>query len=204
MLFKIRTEGKKSFHSLLRSLRPQSLCPTGPCSSQAPGQGCSRYLSSKKAPQCLCPAVRAGIHSHGMEGKGARCRIPLMSQVPLQLATDFGYVFLELAVISISILSHLCESLWVAVVLSLQVWVCCETAGRCGGVSTTCSLGCCSRRPRWEPHIPWCLHSQTFPLIPVWASRLQLSAVLCRAYKNVSKPDKGSYYGESKLLSEVS
>lgn len=144
MLLKIRTEGeKKSFHSLSQSLKPQSMCPRGPSRSWAPEQGCPRCLFSKKALWCLCSAFRSGIHGHGIGGKDARCHILLMSQVLLQLPTDFAYVFLELTVIS--------ESLGDPMVLRLQIWVCCETAARCAG-------GCVGCVSPWPAH-PGAIHA---------------------------------------------
>lgn len=87
------------------------MCLRGPPSSRALGWGCSRCLSSKKAPQCSCQTITSVICSHGMGAKNARCSILHMSWAPLQLAADFGAVFLELSRLSVPILSHFCESL---------------------------------------------------------------------------------------------
>lgn len=165
MLFKVRTEGKKGFSLTLSvSQAPEHVCPRGLSSSRAPGQGRSRCLSNKKAPRCLCPAVRSGIRGHGMGGKHARCHILLMSWVPLQLPTDFAYVFLELRGIGVSILSHLCESLWFfgsrsRCIVKLQVDV--------RGVSMTCSTRVPFMQAMMRPPLPRCLHSQIFPFVPV-------------------------------------
>lgn len=171
-------------------------------STQQPGSrmGCSRCLSSKKAPQCLCQATTSVISAYGIGAKNARCNILHESWAPFQLAADFRAVFLELSLFSVPILSHFPESLHGSLSPGLGVlWNCTWVQGDL----CTCSARCSSCRPCWKPPVPWCLHSQNFPLIPVSASELQFSARLFRAYKNVLKPDKGSYCGESKPLFEA-
>lgn len=175
------------------------LRPRGPASSQALWRECSRCLSSKKAPQWLCQAITSVICGHGMGAKNARCNILHMSWTLFQLATDFGAVFWELSLFSVPILSHFCESSHGSLSAGLGVlWNCSWVQG---GLRT-CSARC-SCRPCWEPHFPWCLHSQNFPFIPVSVSQLQLSAMLFRACNNVLKSDKCSYCGESKPLLEI-
>lgn len=148
------------------------VCPRSPPSSQLLGQGCSRCLSSDKAPQCLCQAITSVIYDHGMGAKNVRCNTLHMSWAPFQLATDFRAVFLELSLFSVPILSHFCESLHDSLSPDLGVWWNCRWVRR---ALRTHSARCCSCRPCWKPHVPWCLHSQNFPFIPVSASQLQFS-----------------------------
>lgn len=156
----------------LRGAKP--MYPRGPVSNQALGRGCSRCLSSKKAPQCLCQTIASVICGHGMGAKNARCNILHMSWAPFQLATDLGAVFSELSLFSVPILSHFCESLHDSLspdsgcVVKLQVG-----AGALSQVFMQAMLK--------APHVPWCLHSQNFPFIPVSASQLEFSAMLFRA-----------------------
>lgn len=166
MLLKMWTRGSKN------------MFPRGLLSRQALGQGCSRCLSSKKTPQCLCQTITSVLHGHSMGAKNARCNILHMSWAPFQLATDFGAAFLELSLLSVPILSHFCESLHDSLSPGLGVlWNCRWVQG----VLRTHSARCCSCRLCWKPHVPLCLHSQNFPFIPVSASQFQFSTMLFRA-----------------------
>lgn len=153
--------------------------PRGPLSSQALGQGCSRCLSSKKAPQCFCQGIASVICGHGMGARNARCNILHMSWAPFQLATDLGAAFSELSLFSVPILSHFCESLHDSLspdsgcVVKVQVGA--------GGSPYPLSQVLFMQAVLKAPRVPWCLHRQNFPFIPVSASQLQFSAMLFRA-----------------------
>lgn len=139
-------------------------------------------MASSKAPPCLGPALRSRIHCHDVAGKDARYHINFMSPgwfLGHQPRADFGSVFLELTVLSVSIPTLLHESFGVIAVLCLQARVCCETAGRGARVSATCTPGSWQHRLLGEPLFPLLCAPPALPghpFVPNRASRLQFSA----------------------------
>lgn len=208
MLFKIRTEEEKRFSLALTASQAPEHVLKGSIQQPGTGTGVFKVSVQQKGTtilvclSVLCVSLRSGIQGRGMGGKDARCHILLMSWLPLQLPKDFGYGFWSWQrSVSASCppsVSHY-KPPWFFVLHG-------------SGSGCFVKLHVDVQGSPWSAH-PGAIHaghaespascSQTFPFISVWAFQLQFSAMLFRVHKNVLKPDKGSYCGESKLLSEV-